>query len=84
MLNSATMAFKFICFYLAINLMVKQIIRYAENQDKPVITYRKFTDSPEDYPTMSFCLGGNGGTIYTDKTNELYVSPEEYSLREKT
>ena len=28
---------------------------------------------------MTFCLGGDPSAVYSDRTNELYVSPGEYS-----
>ena len=60
-------------------MTIKQMIRYLNNQDKPVISYKRFSSNPNDYPTISFCLGGDPRAIYNKGVNELYMSPEEYS-----
>ena len=80
MLNSVIIVFKFVCLCLAILLTIKQAIKYMENNDSSILTYKKFADNPDDYPTFSFCFSGDPLIIYTNRVRELQISPKEFSL----
>lgn len=65
---------------LATYLTFRQVVRYLENNDAPVIQYKNFNETPDDrYPTFTFCLAGDPKITYKDGIGELAVSKEEYS-----
>ena len=71
--------FRFGCFCLAIQLTIKQAIKYLDNSDSSVLTYQKFAENPDRYPTFTFCFSEDPQIIYTKKVNELRISPNEFS-----
>ena len=63
-----------ICFSALLYLTIEEVLRYAGNDDKSSIAYKRFNDSPEDkYPVITLCFYGRYGrysTIYKKQTIE--------------
>ena len=58
--------FRVIVFALMTYFVVKQAVRYVENNDAPSFAYKKFLDTPQDnYPIFTFCIEEDDG-IYDD------------------
>ena len=80
MLYATIVTFKFMCFMLATYLTFRQVVRYLENNDAPVIQYKSFNETPDDkYPTFTFCIAGDPKIAYKDGIGELAITKEEYS-----
>lgn len=72
--------FMFFCFLLAMNMTIKQILRYANNEDASVVSYKQFMGNHEyDYPTFTLCLANEPEIMYTDALEELHITGKEYT-----
>ena len=54
-----------ICIVLACFMATKETLRYFDNNDRSVISYKRFADSPQDiYPTFSICISDKSENWY--------------------
>ena len=59
LLNRVKVLFSLACFFFAIEMTITQIVRYLDNRDTSLVSYKTFNDSPLDrYPTFSICFQG--------------------------
>ena len=55
--NAIKIIFKITCIVAATTLVMMQILKFCENEDKPVISFKEFNQSPNDkYPTYTICF----------------------------
>ena len=60
-------------------MTVKQVIRYIENNDSSVISYKRFNESPEDqYPTFTFCLANEPLVVYNNELHKFGITKDDY------
>ena len=79
-ITASKWTFMFFCFILAINMTIKQILRYVNNDDASVVSFKLFLGSKEyEYPTFTICIANDPEIIYTDALNELHVTGTEYA-----
>ena len=80
MLQCTKVTFKLACFLIAAFMTITQILRYFENNDVSLVSFKRFNERPIDkYPTFTFCFYDDRGGIYSETVTELHVSKEEYS-----
>ena len=78
MLLSLKMSFRVMCFLLAIDLIGMQILRYTENNDASVMSYKRFNENGQNkYPIFTFCFANDPKLIYDDALKELYPSKNQ-------
>ena len=54
---AALVVIRLICIFFAIYMSINQVYKYIANEDKAIVTYRKFHDSTRDeYPTYTICF----------------------------
>ena len=60
MLHRAKIVFRFSCFILATLLAMTEMLRYFENSDTSVISFRRFNKEhgTDRYPSFTFCFEG--------------------------
>ena len=78
MAKLVNVAFRLIVFSIMAYFIVKQVIRYLENNDAPAFAYRKFLDSPKDnYAVTTFCVEDGLGVF-----DEAYLADVGYSAED--
>ena len=69
--------FRTICLLLALRIAFIQFHKYLANNDKPILSYRKFHEDPADdkYPTYTVCFSEKD---FLQKTNGGHLFQESY------
>ena len=81
--------FRTICLLLSLRIAFIQFSKYLANNDKPILSYRKFHEDPVDdkYPTYTVCFSEkdflqetNGGHLFQEDylRNVYKISSTEY------
>ena len=79
MAKLVNVAFRLIVFSIMAYFIVKQVIRYLENNDAPAFAYRKFLDAPKDnYAVTTFCVEDGLGVFDEEYLADLGYSAKDY------
>ena len=61
--------------------IVKQAVRYFENNDAPSFAYKKFLETPQDnYPIFTFCIEEDDGIYDEDYLKDFGFTGKQYQM----
>ena len=71
--------YHFIITLMMVYFIIKEIIRYKENNDTPAFAYRKFLNEPKDnYPVTTFCIEEGLGIYSEDYLTSKGLNAADY------
>ena len=60
--------FKTFCICLALGFILKLVLKFMKDEDKPVMSFKKFNQSPIDkYPSYTICFEGQDKLLDMDE-----------------